>query len=50
MPTFLVLCRNCKNKMKYQSKTNILAGKSKQCVYCGKAIKVSNSVLKTTEN
>jgi predicted RNA-binding Zn-ribbon protein involved in translation (DUF1610 family) len=43
---FLVQCPKCGNRMKYQSKDSMLAGKKKACVYCGYSIKVSEHVVK----
>ncbi len=42
---FLVKCPKCGHSMKYQSSSQILAGKRKQCVYCGHSIKVSEHVV-----
>ncbi|MEK6822375.1 MAG: hypothetical protein AABY13_00985 [Nanoarchaeota archaeon] len=41
--TLTVRCPQCGNSMKYQpSKT--LAGKSKQCVYCGRSFRVKDRI------
>lgn len=46
---FLLKCRHCGNQMLYESRTQILADKSKQCVYCGKSFKVKSGLLKQVE-
>jgi len=43
---FLLKCPNCGNKMKYQSKGIVLAGKRKRCVYCGFSMGIRKSILK----
>ena len=42
---FLLKCPKCGNKMLYQSKSKILAGKKKQCVYCGSSFGVSDHII-----
>ncbi|MDP2750683.1 MAG: hypothetical protein Q8O89_07680 [Nanoarchaeota archaeon] len=41
----LLICPKCKHRMKYQSTTADLAGKSKRCVYCGRSFKVLRNIL-----
>ncbi|MBD3164807.1 hypothetical protein GF323_06430 [Candidatus Woesearchaeota archaeon] len=43
---FLVRCPKCKHTMRYQSKTMILAGKRKSCVYCGRSFKARNNLVR----
>jgi len=42
----LLKCPKCGHSMKYQNKTKILAGKKKQCVYCGRSFGVSTHIIK----
>ncbi len=42
----LVRCPHCKNSMKYQSQSTILADKRKQCVYCPKSFGVHDNIVK----
>ncbi len=43
----LLKCPKCKNKMKYQpAKAGKLSDKTKQCVYCGRAFKVSLNIVR----
>lgn len=42
---FLLQCPKCGNRMLYQSKGRILAGKKKACVYCGHSFKVSEHII-----
>jgi hypothetical protein len=42
---FLLRCPNCKNQMKCNPKGNVLSGKSKRCVYCGKSFSVKNNII-----
>lgn len=41
-------CPKCKNRMKYQSKSKILSGKKKRCVYCGFSIGISRAILQNS--
>ncbi len=43
---FLLRCKNCGNQMLYESRTNLVGDKSKQCVYCGKSFKIKAGILK----
>jgi len=46
---FLLRCPQCKHTMKYQPQgknKTILGDRTKQCVYCGKAFKAKNNVIK----
>jgi predicted nucleic-acid-binding Zn-ribbon protein len=45
----LLQCPKCKNRMKYQSKTVILTGKRKTCVYCGRNFKVRDNLIKKVQ-
>jgi hypothetical protein len=42
----LLQCPKCGNRMKYQSKGALLAGKKKACVYCGKSFDVSTHIIR----
>ncbi|MBI1969130.1 hypothetical protein HYS48_00410 [Candidatus Woesearchaeota archaeon] len=42
---FLLQCPKCRNRMKYQSMTNVLAGKRKVCVYCGFSMGIKDAIL-----
>ncbi len=46
---FLLVCPHCKNRMKYQAKSMILAGKRKSCVYCGKSFNVKGQIIKKVD-
>jgi DNA-directed RNA polymerase subunit M/transcription elongation factor TFIIS len=45
----LLKCPKCGNKMKYQSRGDILTGKRKSCVYCGHSFKASEHIIKKLE-
>ncbi|MBU0536564.1 MAG: hypothetical protein KKE20_06370 [Nanoarchaeota archaeon] len=45
----LLQCPRCKKQMKYASRTLILGGKRKECVYCGFSFKVKDNILKKIE-
>lgn len=47
---FLLNCHHCGNRMLYESRTNLIAGKSKRCVYCGKSFVVRNAILQQKTN
>ncbi len=42
---FLLKCRHCGNQMLYESRTNLVGDKSKNCVYCGKNFVIRNAIL-----
>ncbi len=41
----LLQCPHCGNRMKYQGGSGSLAGKRKQCVYCGKSYSVAGHAV-----
>lgn len=43
---FLLKCKHCGNQMLYETRSQFLTDKSKQCVYCGKSFAVKNAILK----
>ncbi|MBW2983654.1 hypothetical protein KY361_00910 [Candidatus Woesearchaeota archaeon] len=43
---FLLKCPKCGNKMKYDSRGQVLTGKRKRCVYCGFSMSVNKSIIK----
>lgn len=43
---FLLKCHHCGNQMLYESRSLILADRSKMCVYCGRNFKVKTGILK----
>ncbi len=40
-----LMCPQCKNKMKYQAKSMLLADKRKVCVYCGRSFVAKDHIL-----
>lgn len=43
---FLLLCPQCKHKMKYQTLKPLTEKNKKRCVYCGKSFIVRNTIVK----
>ena len=43
---FLLRCPKCKHTMKYDSRDNVIVGKKKSCVYCGRSYIVKNAIVK----
>jgi len=44
---YLVVCPQCRNHMKYDTKDTLLAKKVKRCVYCGRSFSVRQNLLQT---
>ncbi|MBI2140022.1 hypothetical protein HYU14_03795 [Candidatus Woesearchaeota archaeon] len=49
MKLFLVRCPHCHNAMKYSCDDDILTGKRKACVYCGKSFLVRKNLTAQKE-
>ena len=42
----LLRCPKCGHDMKYQAREDILTGKRKQCVYCGRSFLARKHIVK----
>ncbi|MFH1591401.1 MAG: hypothetical protein ABIC95_05750 [archaeon] len=43
---FLLMCPHCGKQMQYHTYSQILTGKRKSCVYCGKSFGVRAHIVK----
>gem|GEM_PF-1095639 len=42
----ILRCPKCKNNMKYNAASILLADKRKRCVYCGRSFKIKDNIIK----
>ena len=42
---FLLSCKHCGNRMLYESRSSVVEGKSKVCVFCGKSFSVRGGIV-----